>query len=203
MLQCASSHAPVRVEARFRCASGRLQVASGRASERGGYPERDTRQGSRMDEARFRCPLFRPGGWTRQSECVWPRWVGTWRLEILQFWVNFWVSRFLWWKPFFWIFISRLMLILCFQARLLLETCREYCLEQNPSFYLIFGACLVGFRKLRLVWFLLLCVFLCNFWVWIEELMFEDGNLCIFDEKCMKFWAENFFFLLQNQAVLS
>eukprot|EP00261_Vitis_vinifera_P035901 XP_019077144.1 PREDICTED: uncharacterized protein LOC104880068 isoform X3 [Vitis vinifera] len=83
--RCASSLAPVRVEARFRCASrrasgarrgalrgrvkARFGVVSRRASERGGYPERDTRQGSRMDEARFRCPLFRPGGWTRQSEC--------------------------------------------------------------------------------------------------------------------------------------
>ncbi|RVX04968.1 hypothetical protein CK203_019180 [Vitis vinifera] len=69
-LQCASRRASGarrgalrgRVKARF-------GVVSRRASERGGYPERDTRQGSRMDEARFRCPLFRPGGWTRQSEC--------------------------------------------------------------------------------------------------------------------------------------
>ena len=117
-----------------------------------------------------------------------------WLIFELQFWVNFWVSRFLLWKQFFWNFISRLMLIFYFQARLLLETCREYCLEQNPSNFVIFGAHLMIFRKLGLVWFLLLCGFLCNFWVWIEELMFEDENLCIFDEKCVKFWAEKFFF---------
>ena len=82
----------------------------------------------------------------------------------LQFWVNFWVSRFLLWKPFFWNFISCLMLILYFQARLLLETCREYCLEQNPSFYLIFGACLVGFRELGLALVFPIMRFLYKFW---------------------------------------
>ena len=91
------------------------------------------------------------------------------------------------------------MVILGFQAGLRLQTCREYCLEQNPSIFVIFGAHLVIFRKLRLVWFLLLCIFYAFFWVWIEGLMFEDGNLCIFVEKCARFWEEIFFFFSRTK----
>ena len=52
--------------------------------------------------------------------------------------------------------------------------------------------------KIRACLVLAIMRFLCNFWVWIEELMFEDGNLCIFDEKCVKFWAEKFFFFFSR-----
>ena len=76
------------------------------------------------------------------------------------------VSRFLVWKPFFFSFFFRLVLILGFQARLRLETCREYCLEQNPSFLWFFGAHLIGFQKLGLILVLhFMYFFLCNFWV--------------------------------------
>ena len=54
----------------------------------------------------------------------------------MTFKLHIWVSRFLVWKPFFWAFFFHLVLILGFQARLMLETCRKYCLEQNPVFFL-------------------------------------------------------------------
>ena len=58
-------------------------------------------------------------------------------------------------KHFFWSFFFRLVLFLGFQARLMLETYREYCLEQIPSFffyiYMVFGAHLMEFRKLGLI----------------------------------------------------
>ena len=121
-----------------------------------------------------------------------------WLTFELQFWVNFLFLVFWLWKTFFGVFF-RLVLILRFQARLRLETCREYCLEQNPSIFVIFGAHLMIFQKLGLVWFLLLCVFCAFFWVWIEGLMFEDENLSIFVEKCAKFWAEFFFFFSKTR----
>ena len=70
-------------------------------------------------------------------------------------------------EDIFWVFFFCLVLILGFQARLRLETCREYCLEQNPSFFVVFGAHLMIFRKLGLVWFLLLCVF-CAFFLGLD-----------------------------------
>ena len=63
-----------------------------------------------------------------------------WLTFELQFWVNFLISRFLVMEDIFLGFFFRLVLILGFQARLRLETCREYCLEQNPSIFAIFGA---------------------------------------------------------------
>ena len=76
----------------------------------------------------------------------------------------FWVSRFLVLKPFFWrFFFFRLVLILGFQAQLMLETCREYCLEQNPSFLWFFGVHLMRFRKLGLILVLSFMRFLCSF----------------------------------------
>ena len=39
---------------------------------------------------------------------------------------------------FFFFFFWSLALFLGFQAQLMLETCREYCLEQNPSFFVVF-----------------------------------------------------------------
>ena len=118
----------------------------------------------------------------------------TWLTFELQFWVNFWVSRFLWWKPFFWNFISRLMLILCFQARLLLETCRECCLEQNPSKFVIFGAHLMIFRKLGLVWFLLLCVFCAIFGFGLKNWCFRMEIYVFLTKNAWNFGRKIFFF---------
>ena len=60
----------------------------------------------------------------------------------------FWFSRFFWLrKPFFFLSL-RLVFILGFQARLRLDTGRECCLEQNPSFFVVFGAHL-GISKIR------------------------------------------------------
>ena len=49
------------------------------------------------------------------------------------------------------LFFFRLMLILGFQAWLMLETCRKHCLEQNPFFFMVFRAHLMRFRKLRFI----------------------------------------------------
>ena len=57
-------------------------------------------------------------------------------------------------SPYYVFFFFHLVLILGFQARLMLETCRKYCLEQNPFFFfffMVFGAHLMGFWKLRLI----------------------------------------------------
>ena len=95
--------------------------------------------------------------------------------------------------PNFWFgshFFFHLVLILGFQALLILETCRKYCLEQNIFFFMVFGAHLMRFRKLGLILVLTFMRFLCNFWVYIEGLMFEDGNLSAFVKKCTKVWPK-------------
>ena len=61
----------------------------------------------------------------------------------------FWFSRFFFFLVTEAIFFSlRLVFILGFQARLRLDTGRECCLEQNPSFFVVFGAHL-GISKIR------------------------------------------------------
>ena len=55
---------------------------------------------------------------------------------------------------------------------------------------MVFGAHLMRFRKLGLILVLTFMRFLCNFWVYIEGLMFEDGNLSVFVGKCTKFWPK-------------
>ena len=68
------------------------------------------------------------------------------------------------------------MFILGFQARLMLDTGRECCLEQNPSFFVVFGAHL-GISKIRACLVLAIMRFFFPFfvhsWVCIE------GNLSI------------------------
>ena len=88
----------------------------------------------------------------------------------------FWFSRFFFFVTEAIFFSLRLVFILGFQARLRLDIGRECCLEQNPSFVCGFLELILVFRKLGLVWFLLLCVFFPFFvhsWVCIE------GNLSI------------------------
>ena len=67
-------------------------------------------------------------------------------------------------EAIFWSFFFHLVLILGFQARLMLETCRKYCLEQNIFlfYFMVFGAHLMGFRKLELILVLPFMHFLCN-----------------------------------------
>ena len=61
----------------------------------------------------------------------------------------FWVSVF-WFGSHFLEFFFHLVLILGFQARLMLETCRKYCLEQN-IFFLFYGfwSSFDGISKIR------------------------------------------------------
>ena len=72
-----------------------------------------------------------------------------WKTFKLQFWVILVLSFFLVTEAIFFFFFSlRLVFILGFQARLRLDTGRECCLEQNPSFFMVFGAHL-GISKIR------------------------------------------------------
>ena len=121
-----------------------------------------------------------------------------WLTFELQFWVNFFISRFLVTEYIFWGFFFRLVLILGFQAWLRLETCREYCLEQNPSNFVIFGAHLMIFRKLRLVWFLLLCIFLCIFFVLDWRIDGWGWKSKYFYQKMSEILGGNFFFFFSK-----
>ena len=100
-------------------------------------------------------------------------------------------------------FFFRLVLILGFQAQLMLETCRKHCLEQSPSFFCFcFWSSFDGISKLGFVMVLPFMRFLCNFWVQIEGLMFEDGNLIVFIENCTKKFGQIFFFLFQKNQIV-
>ena len=68
-------------------------------------------------------------------------------------------------EAIFWGFFFCLVLILGFQAQLRLETCREYCLEQNPSFFLFYGfwSSFDGISKIRACLVLAIMRFLCIF----------------------------------------
>ena len=68
-------------------------------------------------------------------------------------------------EAIFFLGFCRLVLILYFEAQLMLETCRKHCLEQNPSFFFVFvfRAHLMGFRKLGFVMVLHFMRFLCVF----------------------------------------
>ena len=85
----------------------------------------------------------------------------------------------------------------------MLETCRKHCLEQDPSFFLVFGYHLMGFRKLGFILVIPFMRFVCNFWVQIEGLMFEDGNLIVFVGNAQFFWPEFFFSSLKEPGLFS
>ena len=90
----------------------------------------------------------------------------------------------------FWGFFC-LVLILCFEAKLMLETCRKHLLKENPSFFWFFGTQLMGFRKLGFLMVLHLCVFVQFFgqdW-WINVWGWKTGCL---HRKLHNFWP-NFF----------
>ena len=53
----------------------------------------------------------------------------------------------LFWKPILGLFC--LVLILRFEAKLMLETCRKHLLEENPSFFLGFWNLIDGISKIR------------------------------------------------------
>ena len=72
---------------------------------------------------------------------------------------------FLFGNHFFGVFF-RLVLSLCFEARLMLETCRKHCLEQNQSFlFLFFGfwSSFDGISKIRVCYGSSFYAFLCIF----------------------------------------
>ena len=73
-----------------------------------------------------------------------------WKTFKLQFWVILVLSFFFFFFGYgsLFFFSLRLVFILGFQARLRLDTGRECCLEQNPSFVCVFGAHL-GISKIR------------------------------------------------------
>ena len=105
---------------------------------------------------------------------------------------------------FFFFFISRLMLILCFQARLLLETCREYCLEQNPSFYLIFWSLFGRISRIR-------ACFGSSYYAFFVQILGLDWRFDVWGWKSKRFLLENAqnfgrkrnFFFLFHQVVFS
>ena len=67
-------------------------------------------------------------------------------------------------SPYYVFFFFHLVLILGFQARLMLETCRKYCLEQKPSFFSFgFWSSFDGILKIKAYFGSSFYVFLCNF----------------------------------------
>ena len=122
-----------------------------------------------------------------------------WMTFELQFWVIFLVSRFLVMEAIFLGGFFHLVFILGFQARLRLETCREYCLEQNPSIFVIFGAHLMILKNracLVLAIMRFLCIFLGLDWridVWGWKSMY-------FCWKIRKIFGEIFFFFSRTRA---